>query len=306
MKKTTAILSILAMFLFFVFPKQSTAEKLRHRFVFSDATEKEWSGGYTILIGQKSRKYTESFSVGKNEVLCNLADLPLKVDSPNYICLMIAEDKIYSEEIVVIWSGGKTDSDSDGLSDEMEKKLGTRQDRKDSDNDKIPDGEEYAIWGEKRSMLDFDEDGLPNLLDPDSDGDGILDGHDSEIARIPALVEFPGIQAEMKQLLMPVRKIGDLEEHPGKASFSWHPDPIATFYRIYKRKKGEVYDLTRPTWEGKGERVKERIKATLKDLKLGETYFTACTSCYGGMESDLSVEVEFTLPKEDMSEKNVD
>ncbi|MDY6905442.1 MAG: hypothetical protein SWH61_12230 [Thermodesulfobacteriota bacterium] len=50
----------------------------------------------------------------------------------------------------------------------------------DADNDLINDGPEYEYWGEEWDG-DVDEDGLYNLVDPDSDDDGYSDG--TEIAR---------------------------------------------------------------------------------------------------------------------------
>ena len=66
--------------------------------------------------------------------------------------------------------GGLTDSDGDGLSDEMEATLGSNPNDADSDDDGTPDGLE------PNPSLDMDGDGSIDILDPDSDGDGLFDG----------------------------------------------------------------------------------------------------------------------------------
>ncbi len=63
-----------------------------------------------------------------------------------------------------------TDSDGDGLSDQVETEIGSNPNDADSDDDGVPDGQE-ANPGE-----DTDGDGRINVLDPDSDNDGIFDG----------------------------------------------------------------------------------------------------------------------------------
>ncbi|WP_437600032.1 DUF3344 domain-containing protein [Sorangium sp. So ce590] len=63
-----------------------------------------------------------------------------------------------------------TDTDGDGLSDDLEEHLGTDPNDADSDDDGVLDGEEPNFSD------DHDGDGLINALDPDSDGDGLFDG----------------------------------------------------------------------------------------------------------------------------------
>ncbi len=62
------------------------------------------------------------------------------------------------------------DSDGDGLSDELECKLGSDAQDADTDDDGVPDGRE------PNPTLDVDGDGLASVLDVDSDNDGLLDG----------------------------------------------------------------------------------------------------------------------------------
>jgi PKD repeat protein len=69
-----------------------------------------------------------------------------------------------------------TDSDGDGLTNADEVlRYGTDPADVDTDQDGLDDGDEVQFWG-TRWNADPDGDGLSNLLDLDSDDDGILDG----------------------------------------------------------------------------------------------------------------------------------
>jgi hypothetical protein len=68
------------------------------------------------------------------------------------------------------------DTDGDGISDNDETDIYKTDPKKaDTDGDGIDDGEELDYWG-GRWRDDPDEDGLANLVDPDSDDDGFTDG----------------------------------------------------------------------------------------------------------------------------------
>ncbi len=89
------------------------------------------------------------------------------------------------------------DSDGDGISDNAERLIyGTNPNITDSDNDGIEDGAELSYWGVNWNM-DYDNDGVINLLDVDSDNDGISDGDEinqgsdpSEEEEIPATILY--------------------------------------------------------------------------------------------------------------------
>ena len=84
------------------------------------------------------------------------------------------------------------DTDLDGLSDALERQLGSDPTRDDSDDDGLGDLEEYLMGSspadadtdddgvldpeELAPTEDTDGDGLINILDPDSDNDGLFDG----------------------------------------------------------------------------------------------------------------------------------
>jgi hypothetical protein len=72
------------------------------------------------------------------------------------------------------------DTDADGISDSDEINIyGTNPNLADTDADGVDDGAELSLWGANWNG-DPDADGLVNLLDPDSDNDGLLDGNDSD------------------------------------------------------------------------------------------------------------------------------
>lgn len=72
-------------------------------------------------------------------------------------------------------TGRVLDRDNDGLIEDVELSLGTNPDTADSDNDGSNDGQEYSYWGNNWDS-DADADGTINLLDKDSDDDGLTDG----------------------------------------------------------------------------------------------------------------------------------
>lgn len=95
----------------------------------------------------------------------------------------------------LISSFQNADRDGDGLSDEFEKMIGTDPLNSDTDGDGINDFDEYEYWKnrskeEPRDELapdgDIDGDGIPNILDYDSDNDGVPDGKEIEDGTDPA------------------------------------------------------------------------------------------------------------------------
>jgi MYXO-CTERM domain-containing protein len=66
---------------------------------------------------------------------------------------------------------GGTDTDMDGLPDDVERRIGTDPTNPDSDGDGVPDGTE--VGPSTTTPRDTDMDGTIDALDPDDDGDGI-------------------------------------------------------------------------------------------------------------------------------------
>ena len=78
------------------------------------------------------------------------------------------------------------DTDVDGLTDVQEiTTYGTNPYQRDTDGDGIADKEEADFWGANWNA-DTDRDGLINLLDPDTDNDGIKDGVERSQGSNPA------------------------------------------------------------------------------------------------------------------------
>jgi lysophospholipase L1-like esterase len=90
------------------------------------------------------------------------SELSHKAEDVGYVALISKESDI--------------DADRDGIPDSEERTVyGTDPSRMDTDDDGIADGAELAYWGDLWNQ-DFDQDGLIQLLDPDSDNDGDTDG----------------------------------------------------------------------------------------------------------------------------------
>ena len=144
----------------------------------------EWSAnpepdldGYIVYYGTSGRNYAWSVDVG-NYTTCAISDSRFE-DGQTYYFAATAYDGYgnesgYSDEVTYTFSAA--DTDGDGIADYDEiNKYSTDPDKMDSDADGLNDGDELAYWGEDWDA-DYDDDGLINLLDKDSDGDGQWDG----------------------------------------------------------------------------------------------------------------------------------
>ena len=87
------------------------------------------------------------------------------------------------------------DRDGDGITDQMEMDIKTDPTESDTDHDDFDDKEEYDYWKERQENTslddlgpdgDLDKDGIPNILDWDSDNDGVPDGDEIEDGSDPA------------------------------------------------------------------------------------------------------------------------
>ena len=109
------------------------------------------------------------------------------IDNPLTCTALLKHIPVLSSRgVQVDWSDdGITDHDGDGLPDVDEDRNGdgvVDPDEPDpclpdTDSDQLNDGDEYTYWGENWNA-DIDGDGLINLVDPDADGDGFLDGYE--------------------------------------------------------------------------------------------------------------------------------
>ncbi len=147
--------------------------------------------GYVLYWGTASRFYTFSADVGNNTTYT----INGLTQGQTYYFAATAYDinsneSGFSNEIVHTIRA--QDTDGDGISDADETNIyGTNPNLADTDNDGINDGAELSLWGTNWNG-DPDGDGLVNLVDPDSDNDGFLDGNDPA----PADPKIPFIDAD--------------------------------------------------------------------------------------------------------------
>lgn len=148
--------------------------------------------GYKIYYGSASGQYGNFTNVG-DVTSCELEQVIATLeDGKTYYLAATAysatSESDFSAEVVYthttvlepVLDTEIIDGDGDGISDDDELKLyGSDPDLSDSDNDGISDGDELALWAQDWDA-DYDADNIINLLDDDADGDGILDGADSE------------------------------------------------------------------------------------------------------------------------------
>jgi len=133
--------------------------------------------GYKVYWGTSSGNYAYVVDIGL-QTTCTVSNL---VAGTTYYLAVTAYDSNgnesgFSQELRVNVVADGTDVDQDGISDQDEVSVyGTDPNRADTDGDGINDGEELTYWGINWNG-DYDRDGTINLLDSDSDNDGIPDG----------------------------------------------------------------------------------------------------------------------------------
>jgi len=134
--------------------------------------------GYRVYYGTSSRDYTKPIEIsdpGKTQVTVENLDM----ETTYYFAVVSykgTRESDYSREV----RHTPTDSDGDGLSDYDETHFyPTDPGVADTDEDGIDDGAEVAYWNSRDGHSwdgDIDRDGTVNLVDPDSNDDGIQDG----------------------------------------------------------------------------------------------------------------------------------
>lgn len=150
-------------------------------------------GGYNLYYWQSSWRKPKSIKVGKQRTYTVAG---LKAGQTYHFAITAydrkgANESAFSNKVKATIPADKkasvahqgtrkaTDTDRDGLTDVRETTVyGTDPTKADSDGDGINDGDEVEFWGPDWDA-DRDDDGLINLLDPDTDNDGSRDGIES-------------------------------------------------------------------------------------------------------------------------------
>jgi len=132
------------------------------QFKVGEKTALEFSGGYNITM----KDHMEYMVAGED-----------------------TKDGYYSLLVGLTYGGTDDgDADKDGLSDKLEKELGTNRKLADSDGDGISDGDEYLKFKTNPLVADSDGDGLSDYdelykyrtspVEADTDGDGLTDAQE--------------------------------------------------------------------------------------------------------------------------------
>ena len=148
--------------------------------------------GYQVHYGTSNRNYRHTVDVHKN-ISCSVSGLE---EGETYFFAVTAYDRNriesdYSNEVAYAIPYPSTpdtaaDTDNDGILDSDEISIyETDPTIFDSDKDGLDDGKELAFWGADWRD-DPDKDGLVNLKDHDSDGDGYTDGYEISNSWDPA------------------------------------------------------------------------------------------------------------------------
>ena len=171
---------VLALALMLFIPFISLAAEVTLKWNPNPATENVV--GYKVYCGYSSGNYEIDFNVGNQT---NYTIPGLESGRKYYLAVTAYNNEGYESDFSEIAyqvppstldSPSTIDTDGDGLTDDEENTVyGTALNNTDTDGDGITDGNEVEYWGYNWND-DYDGDSIINLIDPDSDNDGFLDG----------------------------------------------------------------------------------------------------------------------------------
>jgi len=198
-------LYLIPIFIFCLIPATLPAANAAQVTLAWDKSPESNIDGYRVHYGTSSGYYEQNVDVG-NHTSCTISGLE---EGTSYYFAATAYntnnvESSLSEELAHTIANQPPpppiDTDGDGIPDNDEINIyGTDPNKIDTDGDGINDGAEITLW-ENDWDTDFDNDGLINLLDPDSDDDGNLDdGPPAALAPTP-ISPLPDLNLEIGEV----------------------------------------------------------------------------------------------------------
>jgi chitodextrinase len=162
-----------------------TTSALTHEITLTWDSSNDPVSGYKLFSRRDNETY--DYNNPAYDGSENLSKVEVNADSTWYFVVRAYTDDTESgDSNEVIYQPDSFDLDQDGLTDAVEiNTFGTDPHAPDTDEDGINDGPESIYWGSNWDV-DYDSDGLHNLLDSDADNDGISDGQEIEQGTDPA------------------------------------------------------------------------------------------------------------------------
>ena len=156
----------------------------------SSSTVKLYIGGSRQVLADRLTGVTTLSRSASSNAYISMRDVGISYEYRGIIDdVRIYNRELTAVEVISIMTGVRleTDSDNDGIPDDIEVFLGTDPENPDTDGDELTDGEEFNVYGTDPIETDTDNDALLDSdevlheTDPnnsDTDGDGLFDGEE--------------------------------------------------------------------------------------------------------------------------------